>query len=56
MSLKRLLLFLLIAFLVFFLVQAPGEAAKLVKSTGETAGEWFETAAQAFTRFLKSLA
>ena len=56
MNLKRLLWFLLLGFLVFFLVQAPGEAARLVKSTGENAGEWFSTAAEAFTKFLKSLA
>lgn len=56
MSFKRLLLFLLVAFMVFFLVQAPGEAARLVKETGESAGEWFSTAATAFTKFLKSLA
>ena len=56
MNVKRLMLLLLGAFMVFFLVQAPGEAARLVKTTGETAGEWFSTAAEAFTRFLKSLA
>jgi hypothetical protein len=56
MNLKRLLLFLLMGFFVFFLVQAPGEAARLVKTTGESAGEWFSTAAEAFTKFLKSLA
>jgi amino acid permease len=56
MSFKRLLFFLLIGFLVFFLVQAPGEAARLVKVTGENAGEWFESAANAFTKFLTSLA
>jgi hypothetical protein len=49
-------MFLLIGFLVFFLIQAPNEAARLVKSTGESAGDWFATAAEAFTRFLKSLA
>ena len=56
MNLKKLLLFLVLAFFVFFMVQAPGEAAKLVKSTGESAGEWFSSAGQAFTKFLKSLA
>jgi hypothetical protein len=56
MNLKRLLLFLLIGFLLFFLVQAPHEAARLVQSTGESAGEWFSAAAHAFTRFLKTLA
>lgn len=55
MSLKRLLLFLLLAFLVFFLVQSPVEAARLVKVTGEHAGEWFESAASAFTKFLSRL-
>ena len=49
-------MFLLLGFFIFFLVQAPGEAARLVKSTGENAGEWFSTAGEAFTRFLKSLA
>lgn len=56
MNLKRLMLLLLCAFLVFFMVQAPGEAARLVKSTGESAGEWFSAIAEAFTKFLKSLA
>ena len=55
MSFKRLVLFLLIGFLVFFLVQSPGEAARLVKATGESAGDWFETAANAFNKFLSSL-
>ena len=35
-----------IAFGLFFLVEAPAEAARLVKVTGESAGEWFETVAQ----------
>ena len=56
MNLKRLLFLLLMGFFVFFLVQAPGEAARPVKSTGENAGDWFTTAAEAFTKFLKSLA
>ena len=56
MSMKRALLFLLLAFLVVFLVRAPGEAARLVQTTGETAGEWFSAAAESFTKFLKSLA
>jgi hypothetical protein len=55
MSLKRLVLFLLIGFFVFFLVQSPGEAARLVKVTGEQAGQWFESAAGAFTKFLSNL-
>lgn len=55
MNVKRVLLYLGIAFAVFFVIQAPGEAARLVKATGENAGEWFSTAANSLARFLKSL-
>lgn len=55
MSLKRPMWLLLMGFLVFFLIQAPGEAARLVEVTGENAGEWFNTAAHAFSKFLTSL-
>ncbi len=50
-----MLLYLFIAFAVFFLVQSPNEAAQLVKVTGEAAGEWFGTAAQSLSQFVKSL-
>ena len=33
----------------------PAEAARLVKVTGENAGEWFETVGAALTKFLKTL-
>lgn len=55
MSLKKVATYLLIAFLVFFLIQEPAEAAKIVKATGENAGDLFSTTAEAFTDFLKSL-
>lgn len=55
MSLKRVMWFLLIGFGVFFLVESPGEAAKLVKMTGESAGEWLSTAADSLSTFVKSL-
>lgn len=55
MSLKRLLFFLLIGFGVFFLVQQPGEAARLVKLTGENASELFQAAGDAFVKFMKTL-
>lgn len=55
MGLKRLLFFLGIGFLVFFLVQQPGEAAKLVRVTGENAKELFGAAGDAFVTFMKSL-
>ena len=42
-------MWLLLAFLVVFVINAPTEAAKLVKVTGENAGEWFSTASAAFT-------
>ena len=43
------------AFGVFFLISSPAEAARLVKVTGENAGEWFETVGAALTKFLKTL-
>lgn len=55
MSLKRLLTFGLIAFALFFLVQSPAEAARLVKVTGESAGEWFESVAGSLSKFVKTL-
>ncbi len=55
MRLKKALWYLMAAFLVFFLIQEPGEAARLVKQTGENAGELFSEAASAFTKFLTSL-
>ncbi len=55
MSLKKAATYLVIAFLVFFLIQEPAEAAKIVKVTGENAGDLFATAAEAFTDFLTSL-
>ena len=55
MTLKRVLLYLFIAFGIFFLIESPAEAAKLVQSLGENAGEWFNTAAHSLGKFLKSL-
>jgi hypothetical protein len=56
MSLKRFLWFAFLAFAVFFVISAPTDAARLVKSTGESAGEWLSTAAAALSKFLKTLA
>ena len=44
-----------IGFLAFFVMQQPNEAARLVKVTGENAGELFSTAGDAFVQFMKSL-
>jgi hypothetical protein len=55
MSVKKLLLFLLLGFGLFFLVQQPGEAARLVQMTGENASELFTEAGEAFVKFMKSL-
>jgi hypothetical protein len=55
MNVRKLALYLCIAFAIFFVIQSPGEAASIVRATGENAGEWFTTAAHAFTRFLESL-
>ena len=55
MRFKKLLTFGLLAFGVFFLIQAPAEAARLVKATGEGAGDWFETVAYSLAKFVKTL-
>ena len=55
MSLKRLLFFAAIAFAIFFVISSPTEAGRLVKSTGESAGDWFAHAAHSLSKFLKSL-
>lgn len=55
MGLKRVLWFALLAFGVFFLIESPGEAAKLVKMTGESAREWLSTAADSLSTFVRSL-
>lgn len=55
MNLKKAAWYLLLAFLVVFVMNSPGEAAHLVKVTGENAGEWFSTASSAFAEFLRKL-
>ncbi len=55
MTWKKALTYLLIAFGVVFLIQSPNEAAKLVRVTGETAGDWFGTAAGSLSQFVRSL-
>ncbi|CAN5117282.1 hypothetical protein BH20ACT22_BH20ACT22_22560 [soil metagenome] len=55
LMLKTVLWWLLVAFLIFFIVSAPGEAARIVRATGENAGDWFTTAANAFTTFFSRL-
>lgn len=55
MTFKKVLFYLLIAFAVFFLVQSPRQAAELVESLGENAGEWFSVAGRSLAKFLASL-
>ncbi|MGH3118976.1 MAG: hypothetical protein ACRDQ2_18055 [Gaiellales bacterium] len=55
MRVKKLLVLGLIAFAVFFVITSPAEAARLVKVTGEGAGDWLEEAAKGLTKFLKTL-
>ncbi len=55
MRLKRLLWYLAIAFVIFFMIEAPAEAARVVKTTGETATEWLGAAATSLSTFVKSL-
>jgi large-conductance mechanosensitive channel len=54
MSLKKMLGFLLIAFAVFFVMDAPAEAARLVQATTRTAGEVFGSAFDSLSTFIRS--
>ncbi len=54
-SLKRVMLLLLVAFALFFVIEAPGEAASIVKVTADGAGDLFTTAAHSLSKFVKSL-
>lgn len=55
MTLKKVLWFTLLGFFIFFVVQSPGEAARVVRVTGETLGDWFSAIFDSFTRFLSNL-
>ncbi len=55
MGLKRVMWLMVIGFGIFFLIESPNEAAKLVKMTGESAGEWLSTAANSLSKFVRSL-
>lgn len=55
MTVKKVVFYLLIAFMLMFLIKSPGEAAKVVQALGENAGEWFSTASSAFSKFLSTL-
>nr|MBA2601507.1 hypothetical protein [Actinomycetota bacterium] len=55
MSLKKLVGLLLVAFFLFFLVQSPANAAQVVKSAGESLGDFFGAFAEEFSKFLSQL-
>lgn len=55
MGLKKLAFWLFVAFALFFLINSPKQAAAVVESLGENAGEWFGTAGRSLARFLQSL-
>ena len=51
MNLKKVLVWLAIAFVVFYVIQAPEKSAEIVKSAGETLGD----AAASLADFVGSL-
>jgi hypothetical protein len=55
MSLKKIVGLLLVAFFIFFIVQSPGEAADVVRTTGQSLGDVFSATASAFSDFLSDL-
>ncbi len=55
MNVKRALWLLFIAFAIFFVMDSPAEAARLVKETTETAGQVFSSAFESISTFIRSL-
>ncbi len=51
MNLKKILTWLVVAFVVFYIIQAPEASAALVRSAGTALGD----AAQSFAAFIGSL-
>ena len=51
MNLKKVITWLIVAFVVFYVIQAPERSAEIVKSAGETLGD----AASSLAEFLQSL-
>jgi hypothetical protein len=52
MNLKKVLTWLVVAFVVFYVIQAPEDSAALVRNAGEALGD----AAQSLAAFVRSLA
>lgn len=52
MSLKKVIVWLVVAFVVFYIIQAPEQSAEIVRKAGSALGD----AAQALSRFVGSLA
>ena len=51
MNLKKVITWLIVAFVVFYVIQAPERSAEIVKSAGETLGD----AASSLADFFESL-
>jgi hypothetical protein len=51
MNLKKVLTWLVVAFVIFYVIQAPEASAQLVRNAGEALGD----AAQSFAAFVGSL-
>jgi hypothetical protein len=55
MVLKRVVWFLLVAFLVFFLINSPAQAGGLVTVIGENTGVILKAASKALAQFVTDL-
>lgn len=55
MTLKRILFYALVIFLVAFVIKSPVAAAKVVRVTGQASGQWLSTAFDSLTKFIGSL-
>jgi hypothetical protein len=55
MSLKKIAGLLLVGFFIFFIIQSPGEAARVVRATGDNLGDILGSMANSFSDFLSQL-
>lgn len=55
MSLKKIVGLLLVGFFIFFMIQSPAEAARVVKTAGDSLGDILGSMADAFADFLSKL-
>jgi hypothetical protein len=55
MTVKKVVWYAVVIFLIAFVIKSPVAAAKVVRVTGEASGQWLTTAFDAVSKFIRSL-